>query len=151
MCLYSLSYMQYNLEECLPVHDFPTRSLDCKLQLGEMRHPTPSLAVRLKLDLPLTERQPLERELVLVPAVEVAEEPHLLRTQFIPFSALLSRSCNISMKFLPERQGSTACRQTCCRRRLCIPCSCTTRKTCRRRPRLCRGARGSPRSFRTSA
>ena len=44
-----------------------------------MRHPAPSLPVRLQLDLPLAELQPLERELVFVPAVEVAEKPHLLR------------------------------------------------------------------------
>ena len=64
----------------LPVHNFSARSLDGELQLGEMRHPAATLAVRLQLDLPLAELQLLEGELVLVPLVEVAEEPNLLQS-----------------------------------------------------------------------
>ena len=45
-----------------------------------MRHPAATLAVRLQLDLPLAELQLLEGELVLVPLVEVAEEPNLLQS-----------------------------------------------------------------------
>jgi hypothetical protein len=69
-------------ETSIPVDDFSTTRLDGQLDLGQMRDPALSrLFVRFESDLPLSMGELLEGELVLVPRVEVAKKPRLLRAR----------------------------------------------------------------------
>ena len=62
----------------LPFMDFPVMALDDELEFAEMWDRALSGTVGLQPKLPLAEVQLLERQLELVPLVEISKEIHFL-------------------------------------------------------------------------